>query len=730
MSACSYCRAAFSVPSTLPILPESWRYFVGSIGTRSPTYYFQLSRDAADSWDTIGLPHHSSPDSLTQSSRDCPLCRLILQKFEGLVAEFREVEPGSVERYFQIERGGHGLPVESTFKIVRRFDGGDGFSVLTNSNRGSVLYLVAVIGFSAEREYSSFIPSQKIGPDAAAEGPLELASGWLDDCVTNHQCCQPPTGVLPSRVIDLNHLDDLDMVCLVETDGSQKGRYIALSHCWGTNTSGHIKMTRDTLPDYVGGVAVESLPKTFQDAIKVTRRLDIRYLWIDSLCICQDDGDDWARESAAMGDLYAKAHLVIAADGADSITKGIFQRQERYYVPVKLAVLSPHEGADQGSTTIPALAYDAPTLPAISQRTLLELFDEPLMSRAWALQERLLAYRILHFASDQIFFECNSHFVSEDGAVVPGRWNSIYQEPEPSSTQIARMSRHSEIHQLWYFILENFTGRNMTLETDQLPAISGLASLIRGKLRAKRASDGGIETSAGIKYVAGLWSDAIVEGLGWQSLGKKKHNHHLPDELPLSGETGYIAPTWSWASYSGKSAHGTTRLGWVDVATATDWSVTLKNDQNPFGELTDGWVRLRAPMLKLHLSELPERNEAELPEGFRPNIRLCSSQGDPFGVYSSFDGVLGQAEETRRWALEKEFFALVLSKTQSLNADSDKEGWTYTTLIVDAVASVSPTPSGGKRFRRLGKLVIGSKSLHGDEEVIDAPETYSDVVLV
>ncbi|KAH7166370.1 heterokaryon incompatibility protein-domain-containing protein [Dactylonectria macrodidyma] len=727
MSACSNCRAALLVPSTLPEMSKSWWHQVGTIGTRN---HFRLDPDATDSWDTVGLPYHSSLESLAQSSRDCPLCQLILQKFEGLVTEFQKLELGSVERYFSIERGGHGLPVESSFRIVRRFDGGDGFLVFTNSHRDKVLYLVAVIGFSAEREYSSFIRSQKIGPDASAKGPLELAASWLDDCVTNHQCCQPPTGALPSRVIDLNLLDNLDKVCLVETDGSQKGRYIALSHCWGTNPSGHMKMTRDTLPEYVGGVAVESLPKTFQDAIKVTRHLDIRYLWIDSLCVCQDDGDDWARESAAMAGVYAKAHVVIAADSADSTTKGIFRRPERDYVPVKLTVSSLNEGASPGSTTIPALAYDAPTLPVVYQRSLLELYDEPLTSRAWALQERLLGYRILHFASDQLFFECNRHFVSEDGAVAPGRWNSMYEGPDPSSTQIARISGHSEIHQLWYFILEDFTGRNMTLETDQLPAISGLASLIGGRLRAKRVSDGDADTAADTKYVAGLWSDAIVEGLGWQSLGNKRDDYYLPDELPLAGEPGYIAPTWSWASYSGKSAHGKTSSGWVDVATVTDWSVTLKNNQNPFGELTDGWVSLKAPMLKLHLSEQPEEDEAQLPEGFRRNIRLCSPHGNPFGVHAMFDGVLGQTEETRRWVQDKELFALVLSKTQSLNAYSGHKGWVYIAIIVDAVTAESPTMSAGKRFRRLGNLRIGTSSLHGDEELIDDPEKYSDIVLV
>lgn len=66
------------------------------------------------------------------------------------MAEFRDLEQNPQARYFTIERGGHGLPEESVFKLVQRFDGADGFAVLTNSNRDRVLYLVAVVGFAVE----------------------------------------------------------------------------------------------------------------------------------------------------------------------------------------------------------------------------------------------------------------------------------------------------------------------------------------------------------------------------------------------------------------------------------------------------------------------------------------------------------------------------------------------------------------------------------------------------
>ncbi|KAK7398327.1 hypothetical protein QQX98_012296 [Neonectria punicea] len=748
MSVCPRCLPALAIPTTLPVLSKVWW---DRVGTLNKTHCFLARRNEAEPWDDVGVPYHPNVDSLAQSADECPLCGFVLQKVESFMAEFRDLEQNSLARYFTIERGGHGLPETSSFRLVRRFDGADGFAVFTNSNRDWVLYLVAVVGFVAEPgtssclasrsksnaiatikgEHSGFIRGQKINPDVGSGGPLELAASWLKDCVTNHSCCLPPSGKLPSRVIDLDALDDLNKVCLLETRDIKSSPYIALSHCWGVSSAGHVTTTRKSLPSYVQGLFVDSLPETFRHAIKVTRYLGIRYLWIDSLCICQDDTDEWARESAAMADVYAGAYVVIAADSARNTTQGFFKRPERQYVPVSLNVTSQTAdyNADQATAVIPSLAFDIPTSLAVNERTLLELSDEPLVSRAWALQERLLPYRILHFATDQLFYECNNHFLSEDGIVVPGRLNSLYPGLEPTFVPVACKSRFGEIHQLWYFILDDYTGRKLTVETDPFPAISGLASLLGQRLKAKQNSADSPVTGSDVEYVAGLWSDALVEGLGWQSLSFKGDKPRLPDEVPLSGETGYIAPTWSWASYEGRSAHGSTMKGWIDVAVATAWSVTLKNIRNPYGEVTDSWISLRAPMIKLSLSDLPEEDEESLPKDFRRNIRLYTPQGDRFGGYSSFDGVRGHTEETRAWAKDKALFALFLAKAQFLDLNP-ADYWSYMTLLVQPVESQSKTPPGKQQFRRLGFLNIGSPLLKEDQEIIDNPEKHSELALV
>ncbi|KAM5361874.1 hypothetical protein ACJZ2D_012819 [Fusarium nematophilum] len=604
MAPCSFCLAALAVPSPLPALSQVWSDFGFTLTMTTKMPYFLVRDPKAD----------------------------------------------PVEKWFKVDRAGHGLPGEWIFRIVRRPDEMEGFAVVANGLRERIMYLIAVFGFCVEPGAPvGPIRGLRIVPDAGSRAPLDLAAQWIDNCATNHTHCTPQKGRLPSRVLDLDALDDPDRVRLWETKGAASCHYVALSHCWGAESPGHVTTTHATLEDHLQAILVQSLPQTFQDAIKATRHLGIRYLWIDSLCICQDDVDDWARESASMTDVYAGAHVMIAADMARESAYGFFKRPERSYVSVDL-VVSP-EGTGSGTaakspdTTISVLAFEVLSLEHVTnQRIWLELQEEPLTSRAWAFQERLLPHRVLHFATDQLFFECNNEFLSEDGVVIRGRWNSLYPGESASWIKLARMSRVSNIHQLWYFILEDFTHRALTMESDRFPAISGLSMLIKQMLNSKR-EDGDLKD---IEYVAGLWSNSLVEGLGWASFRRTDDRVVLPDTSPLPGDRGYIAPTWSWASFPGGSAHGATMEGWVDVAIATGWSVTPKNKQNPHGEVLDGWISLRGPMLKLELSDGPGSDEEDGPEGWHRSMRFRTPRGNREGAYACFDGIYGGHSQEMR----------------------------------------------------------------------------------
>lgn len=144
---------------------------------------------------------------------------------------------------------------------------------------------------------------------------FEMISTWIKDCQDNHSACKSTTscGTLPTRVIDVGSPDGRTEPRLYETSG-EPGDYIALSHCWGGAQP--LRTTKETICSLKTCIPWAELPNTFQDAIKVTRGLGIRYLWIDSLCIIQDDAQDWEREAANMAVIFEAAYLTIAATAA------------------------------------------------------------------------------------------------------------------------------------------------------------------------------------------------------------------------------------------------------------------------------------------------------------------------------------------------------------------------------------------------------------------------------
>ncbi|KAL4728242.1 hypothetical protein ACLX1H_004984 [Fusarium chlamydosporum] len=694
----------------------------------------------------IGLPHHQGIEALTQSAKECPLCQMIVERVGKFVEGLKRDEQDAHKRYFVIDRQGHGIPEKWSFSLIQRLDGADGFSVLADSKNREYIYLMNVVGFCVNPQDSLYstmtgikhdahgppnrtIRGSKVEPDAGSEETLGVVTGWLRDCEQNHEGCRPLKTKLPSRILDLDALKDPNKVRLLETHGTERYEsYVTLSYCWGSDPSCHVRTTHSTIAKHLDNIDVNSLPQTYKDAIKVTRHLGIRFLWIDSLCICQDDLDDWARESVAMQQVYAGAYLSIAADNAAGSEQGFMKRPGWKHIPINIKFTADNnETAPETSakaTDLPAYAFQVPPAKASHARAWMMFDNEPLTSRGWAMQERLLPRRAVHFGSDQMFFECNSHLLSEDGVRVMGRWNSLYPVKSKGFKNIARKSRVSMTHQLWYLVLEDFFHRKVTVRSDRLPAISGLASMFQNRLTKEKLSEGGTER---VEYIAGLWSNALIEGLEWSALSLRTEGTILPDKKPLPGEEGYIAPTWSPASFDGISAHGMTMPGWVDIATATDFGLTPKNMQNPFGEVVDAWISLRGPMIKLSLSNLPDEDQEKLGT-FRRNMRLCTPRGGEYGSFSSFDGVYGQTDETRAWLNNNEISALVMSE-KKFDEDGKEKGGVYHTLLVMPVTQQRRVVSGRNEFMRVGTFFLDNDDLGDDVEVVKDTERFVEIVL-
>jgi hypothetical protein len=340
----------------------------------------------------------------------------------------------------------------------------------------------------------------------------------MEECTSGHPECQQALPPLPTRVIDVGQTStDIPKLCW---GAYRSGPYCALSHCWGVDRKPLQTDDRTLLRRQIG-IPLGTLPKTFQDAITITRSLSVQYLWIDSLCIIQDDTADWDRESAQMASIYENARLVIAASRASDSSRGCFSSR------VLSKISSRPFFVDQKTEGWSVAFYLRPEKQRLhmyyhpeSKYNVRRNYRLPLLTRGWALQERILATRAVHFTSEELVWECRKHTVCECMALNPitGR----VQSEEMWKNAIQQSGHHR--FELWHRITKLYMSLSITYQSDCLPALSGLA---------KQMQANGVG-----EYAAGLWRANIFGDLLWAP-GMNGSRVRAKK---------WRAPSWSWAS--------------------------------------------------------------------------------------------------------------------------------------------------------------------------------------
>jgi heterokaryon incompatibility protein (HET) len=347
-------------------------------------------------------------------------------------------------------------------------------------------------------------------------------------------------------------------LALIDTFGIQAS-YITLSHVWGKAQI--IMTTTSTLAERIEGIAMESLSNTFRDAVEVARQMNVRYLWIDSLCIIQNDLVDWEKESAKMGSYYSNALFNIAAVSSGNGSGGLFTSHNPHEMtPCPITVVFPSKDSIRDGKKIEGFlransGWDPALQVAGFQRP-------PLWQRAWVLQERLLSNRLLMFSSMQMSWKCRQEEASEsvpEGSqrhadmtstdeilqlvlmglkklplmaqvVVQEIVDSEWEGEEENAAHEYGTEESIQVYNAWYDLVSLYTKCELTIASDIFPAISGIASDI-----ASATQD---------RYVAGLWTRDIHRGLLWSA----------PDSTISKPDLRqYRAPSWSWASLGATS---------------------------------------------------------------------------------------------------------------------------------------------------------------------------------
>ncbi|EQB45372.1 hypothetical protein CGLO_15766 [Colletotrichum gloeosporioides Cg-14] len=382
---------------------------------------------------------------------------------------------------------------------------------------------------------------------AGSEECLLLLKHWIEKCQTSHTDCPPSDHPLPTRVLDVTAKPPK----LVTTANlSQRDeKYIALSHCWGPSQP--LRTLKTNIGLHQDGIDLSSMPQTFKDAIDVTRYLGMRYIWIDSLCIVQDDVLDWEYEAARMADVYGFAYLVLGASSASDGTKGFLGRRSHI----------------RGSVTVPCSASPR-KFSKIHYRPVLDHskalfsanFDGPLSERGWAFQERALAKRFVSFGEFELQWACRS-----------------LEDCECDEFDLRKSHDAHYFHRQWRkSVVTPYSGRKLTFQADKLVALSAISRVFQ-----ERVDD---------EFLAGLWRRELVHDLSW-------NRSRLEESGGCLG-----APSWSWASVDGavswwKSSF-VESLRHTEPCRVVEAECTPASEINRFGFVEKGHVILEGLLIK------------------------------------------------------------------------------------------------------------------------------------
>lgn len=294
----------------------------------------------------------------------------------------------------------------------------------------------------------------------------------------------------------------------------------------------------------------------------MARHLNIKYVWIDSLCILQDDPIDWTQESSRMASIYGNSYLTISAMWARNSEMGLFSHRDSKLRDTVKIIKPVIDGKELRVYVRKSLANSNDWL----RPTGLKRDDAgtralyPLWYRAWTLQEHLMAPRSLIFGPHEVIWECRAINVAR--SIPNGCGGAGFKEEFWSAFTLGLSA--------WSMIVSLYCSRNLTFEGDKLPALSGIAKEYQ-KVTKHR-------------YLAGLWSGNLLSDLQWES--SDSQFSYRPAE--------YRAPLWSWAAIEGPVRFvGKSTPSHVEILDA----FCSQNTSDPTGAVTSGYIKLRASIV-------------------------------------------------------------------------------------------------------------------------------------
>jgi hypothetical protein len=563
-------------------------------------------------------------------------------------------------------------------------------------------FLSILTGYGLGGQPQSFLPST-LPPNLVPNSALSFyrTRKWIQECVDNHEDCNlagpGEQDFMPKRVLGVKDGDNGPIVQLISNP--EVAHFATLSYCWGGDQPA--KTVKDKVAAYSANIPFHSLPQAIQDAVLVTVGTGIPYLWVDALCIVQDDDDDKADQILQMHRIYRCSYVTIAASVSSGSTEGFLHNRNQLQ-PLKVCGrLDDNVFSDLILSPVPEL---------LTQEGVYYEASLPLFQRAWTFQETHLAKRIISYSHQGLMYRCqlSTHTEGIDNiedidihyAIDPGnsQFNSI---PHPHS---------------WQAIMMAYAQRQLTVVSDKL---LGIAAMAKGYARQKGTTE----------YYAGLWKEDFPSQLLWVTDSEEQFSGPRPKQ--------YIAPSWSWASANrslwmhGDSDGSDMLRDHLEESSIIldhfcvllDAKMTLVDPKNRFGMVSAGEIRLSAKMKDLVLHVV--RKSPSLKVIARDTLMTedqCLSLWPQSGGYDArlsfeldypdeiVDGAVYRAIEVCGVAAEGE--------DSDTDADERLAGRSYGLLLERA---------GHDTYRRLGVMTLARQDVWG--WMFDIPESQEITII-
>ncbi|CAH0053705.1 unnamed protein product [Clonostachys solani] len=388
---------------------------------------------------------------------------------------------------------------------------------------------------------------------------------WMNICDGGHALCK--SQYRAARVPRLR-LVDVNKMCIIDVSSRDHyPKFAALSYVWGTEP--FLRLSRDNLKHLMtpGSLDKTPPPLTIRDALQICNGLQIQFIWVDSLCIIQDDKSDMIEIVDSMDSIYRQSVITIVAASGANADAGIpgVRPETRHLEQHTLQARGVPFIDSVDSNQLGLLPFDAEPM---------WVSDTPWAQRAWTFQEGLVSRRLLFFTAEQVYWSCRrgllsedtvEHFSLEDGDAEPKR--DLYNKFDPKEYQSLAIT---------------FSKRNLTYESDIQRAYLGIQNHLDKKW-------GGHKFSWGLPH--GCFGSFLI--WEWQfSTGSRLRNGTHPIKSIDGTVTRASFPSWSWMGWTG--GHGIS-YSLVDDKTAHCPSFYTFNSVAKLIAIQDGQYQTRKP---------------------------------------------------------------------------------------------------------------------------------------